>query len=105
MDVILIILGFAAISWYWLDTRRAHEITLGICRHICQHHGMTLLDETVALDKITLQRDPAGQMRFHRKYLFEFTDNVAVRHQGYITLFGTRLDAYSMGDGHIINSQ
>ena len=105
MDLILIILGFTSITWFWLDSRRAYEMTLGICRHICQHHGMTLLDDTIALNKLRLQRDMNGRMRFHRKYTFEFSDNVDERHQGYITLFGARLDSYSMGDGHIINNQ
>jgi hypothetical protein len=105
MDVILIILGFGAVTWFWLDSRRAHEMTLGICRHICQHHEMLLLDDTIALDKLSLRRDAGGQLRFHRKYTFEFTDNVAIRHQGFIMLFGTHLDAYSMGDGNVVYTQ
>lgn len=105
MDVILVIACFCALTWFWLDNRRAHEITLGICRHICQHHNMLLLDDTIALDSLRLRRDARGILRFHRKYTFEFTDNVAIRHQGYIMLFGTHLDAYSMGDGHVIYTQ
>ena len=75
--------------WFWLDSRRAHEIAVGVCRHICNTERVVLLDQTVALSGLKLARGRSGWIQFQRCYTFEYSDDVSVRHTGELTMRGT----------------
>jgi hypothetical protein len=75
--------------WFWLDSRRAHEFAVGVCRHICDTEKIVLLDQTVALSSLKLARGESGWIQFVRRYTFEYSDNVSERHTGELTLRGT----------------
>lgn len=105
MDVILVILSFAALYWVWLDNRNAHATAVRICRQLCKDHGVLLLDDTVSIHSLRLRRDINDRVRIWRHYQFEFTDNVAQRYAGNVTLLGMRLVSYSMGEGQVIENE
>lgn len=75
--------------WFWLDSRRAHEFAVGICRHICDIERVVLLDQTVILSGLKLTRGEHGWLQFLRRYTFEYSDDVSVRHTGELTMRGT----------------
>ncbi|NCA89577.1 MAG: DUF3301 domain-containing protein [Gammaproteobacteria bacterium] len=84
------------IGWYWLDSLRARELALGICRAACEQRALQLLDQTVALRRLRL-RWTANGIRLRRTYRFEFSDAGAERYSGYLTLVGLDLDGLSFG--------
>lgn len=55
------------IGWYWLDSLRARELALGICRAACEQRALQLLDQTVALRRLRL-RWTADGIRLRRTY-------------------------------------
>mgnify|MGYP001324489547 CR=1 FL=1 len=84
------------IGWYWLDSLRARELALGICRAACEQRALQLLDQTVALRRLRLRWTTEG-LRLRRTYRFEFSDAGAERYSGYLTLVGLDLEELSFG--------
>lgn len=84
------------VGWFWLDSMRAREIALGICRAACERRGVQFLDQTVALRKLGI-RWPNQGLRFRRVYRFDFSEEGVGRRNGYLVLLGTDLVEISLG--------
>jgi hypothetical protein len=94
--------AFAGIVWFWVDTLRARERAIELCRALCEQRGLQLLDQTVALDRLTAARDRAGRVRLRRRYRFEFTRDGAVRDRGTIVMLGVVMESLDIAEdgGH-----
>ena len=88
MNGLVLLLIISALIWFWLDSRRAHEFGVGLCRHLCEKQAMILLDEAVILDKLKLRRNKNGRIVFERSYRFEYSDDIALRQQGTLVMLG-----------------
>ena len=84
------------IGWYWLDSLRAREMALGICRAACEQRALQFLDQTVAMRRLRVRWTTNG-LRLRRTYRFEFSDEGADRRGGYLTLVGLDLEELSFG--------
>lgn len=91
--VILLLAG-----WLWLDTLRAREMALGLARRACEREGVQLLDQAVALRRLSVRWTPAG-VRLRRCYRFEFSEEGVGRRPASLTLIGLRLEALEMDFG------
>jgi hypothetical protein len=96
MNDLLAILTLLLLGWFWLDSLRAREMAIEICRAACKQRGWQLLDQTVALRQLRLRRTDAG-LRWRRVYRFDFSEEGIGRHDGYLVLVGLNLEAISMG--------
>ncbi|MFY9975701.1 MAG: DUF3301 domain-containing protein [Chromatiaceae bacterium] len=90
------ILLLLLLGWFWLDSLRAREIALGICRAACAARNLQLLDQTVALRRLGLSWRAEG-IRLRRAYRFDFSEEGVGRHSGYVVLRGIDLDELSFG--------
>lgn len=88
MSGFILLFMISALIWFWLDSRRAHEFSLGLCRHLCAKNEVILLDETIFLDKLKLRRNQHGRIIFERSYHFEYSDNIELRQQGSLVIMG-----------------
>lgn len=84
--LILLCAGIA----FWLNSRRAHEFSLGICRHFCDKHDAMLLDQTVCLHRLRLRRGDSGRIQLERCYQFEYSYNAVDRYSGDMTILGLK---------------
>lgn len=80
-----------AIAWFWFDSLRARESAVRAARLACQADGVQLLDDTVALAALGLQRGDDGWPLLRRIYRFEFSDTGNNRLDGSITLLGAHV--------------
>ncbi len=96
MDSLLAILFLLLVGWYWLDSLRARELALGICRAACEARDLQFLDQTVALSRLRLRWTTEG-VRLMRVYRFEFSEEGSGRQNGYVTLVGLDLEEISFG--------
>lgn len=94
-DIVVVCLVMAAV-WLWLDSLRTREIALGICQSACQREGLQLLDQTVALRRIGLQKAD-NKWHFRRVYRFDFSDEGIGRYTGHLVMLGLRLEELSFG--------
>lgn len=76
------------IVWFWVDTLRARERAITLCRTTCRARNLQLLDQTVALASLRPARDRNGRLRLRRRYRFEFTLGDDKRHAGTIVMIG-----------------
>lgn len=88
MDGLVYLILLCAGIVFWLNSRRAHEFSLGICRHFCEKNDAMLLDETVCLQRLRIRRGNSGRIQFERCYQFEYSYNATDRYSGDITILG-----------------
>lgn len=95
----LLLLAIAV--WIWRDTMRARETANRICAAACAELGYQLLDETVALQRLRLRREPSGRLGLRRVYGFEYSGTGLDRRRGTIVLRGTELELFHIeGERH-----
>lgn len=97
MNGLVLLLLISALIWFWLNSRRAHEFGVGLCRHLCEKNSVILLDETVILDKLKLRRNASGRIVFERTYRFEYSDDIALRQHGELVIVGLEPVEISIG--------
>lgn len=81
--------SFGVLAGFWIDTLRARETAITLCARACQRHALQLLDQTVALEGLSLCRQPrTGWLCLQRRYRFEFSDDGNQRLRGSLVLRG-----------------
>ena len=90
---VLALAALIAIGGLWFDGLRARESAVRAARLACNADGVQLLDDTVALFALGLQRNDDGRPAVRRIYRFEFSDTGNNRLDGSITLLGTHVQA------------
>jgi hypothetical protein len=96
MDHLFAILTLLLVGWFWLDSLRARELAIGVCRAACAQRGLQFLDQTVALRRLGVRRTVEG-LRLRRVYRFDFSEEGAGRRNGYLVLLGLDLEEISFG--------
>lgn len=91
MTQLIPILLLALIAWWWWDSMQAREIAVNAARRACRAFSTQLLDDSVVLRRIRLQRDSRGRVGLLRMYTFEFTRLGDERRNGYASLLGRRV--------------
>lgn len=91
MSNLLAIIFLALLGWFWLDSLRTREVALAICKRACEAEDLQLLDQTVALRRLSLSWRAEG-VRLRRVYRFEFSEEGVGRRAGYLVLSGIRLE-------------
>ncbi len=96
MNNLLAILALLLLGWFWLDSLRARELAIGICRAACEQRGVQFLDQTVALRRLAVRRTQDG-LRLRRVYRFDFSEEGVGRRNGYLVILGLDLESLSLG--------
>jgi hypothetical protein len=93
MDLLdlLVLLLFAAGGWLWHDSLSAREMAVLSTKAACASEDLLLLDDTVAIERISVGRDDEGVLRIRRIYGFEYSDTGNDRRTGSIVMLGTRV--------------
>lgn len=88
---ILVLVVLAAGLVFWYDALRAREAALKAGKALCERAGVQLLDETVSVVALGLDRDADGRLAIRRRYRFEYSDTGDNRRQGRVVLLGTQV--------------
>ena len=97
----------AATGWLWLDSLKARETAVAAAKAACHSEHLLLLDDTVAIRRISLGRDGDGAMRIRRTYDFEYSDTGNDRSPGSLAMLGSRvlvisLDQPATPEGNVV---
>lgn len=90
------LLLLAALSWLWYDSLNVREAAVAATKGACRAEDLLLLDDTVAIQRISFGRDGDGVLRLRRVYRFEFSDTGNDRTSGSIVLLGRRVLVISL---------
>jgi hypothetical protein len=92
MTTTLIMLLLVAVGVLaWSATQGAAEAARRHGRTACERAGVQLLDQTVALSRISLRRDSHGRVRLLTQYSFDYSPDRVNRLRGSLALLGTEL--------------
>lgn len=90
----LILILLAAYLWQAALRSREHARALG--RALCQRANVQLLDDTVALQRLRIERGRDGWLRLLRRYRFELSTDGTDRHSGSLDILAGTMVSYSM---------
>jgi hypothetical protein len=93
LTAIVLLLG---LGWFWLDSLRAREIAIGICKAACEGRDLQFLDQAVVLRRLGFSWRSEG-IRLRRVYRFDFSEEGVGRRNGYLVLRGLHLEELSFG--------
>lgn len=79
-------------AWFW-RSQGVREVALAAARGRCRAEDLALLDDSVALRRLWLKRDIAGQPRIWRAWEFEFTVTGEHRYAGRVLTLGRAVEA------------
>lgn len=96
MGSLIAILVIAGIVWFWAHSLWIRERVLRQCARTCKQMNVQLLDQTVALSRLALGRDPQGRLSLRRWYVFEFSTDGGDRCKGCVGLLGSRIECVRM---------
>lgn len=77
---------------FWFSSMRARERAITISRLTCKNYGAQLLDQTVSLKKIQIERNSRGRLQFKRLYRFEYSYDGHERISGHVSMHGPYSD-------------
>lgn len=72
MELWILLLAFAAVGALWYHGLKLREYAVACARDLCKQHGLQLLDESVALHRMRLER-VHGALHVLREYHFEIS--------------------------------
>ncbi len=81
------------VGWYWFSGTRVRELAIAAARRSTEMSDLQLLDQSVALARVSMSRDREGRWRIWRQYRFEFSRDGVTRESGQIIMLGQRLEA------------
>ncbi len=82
---------------YWHDSLGTRERANAAARETCTATGAALLDGTVAFRaSLKVARGQGGGFVFERTYVFDYTVDGYNRRQGFIVMFGPRVDSIGL---------
>lgn len=89
----LLLIG--ALIWLWMGALAAREFAIRAGQQLCRANGVQLLDQSVALGRLRLQRTSTG-FAVERRYHFEVSLDGMDRGHGHLDVVGRELVAWSM---------
>ena len=90
-------------AWYWFASTRVRELAIDAARRSTKQADVQLLDQTVALARVSLSRDRDGRWRIWRQYRFEYSRDGVNRESGQIIMLGQRLEAVLVAESPTIH--
>jgi len=92
LPLLLILAG----AYAWQNALRARERARTLAHELCTRVGVQLLDQTVALRRLRLQRIPGRGLGVRRCYGFEFSRDGIDRWRGSLDLLEDEIAAYDI---------
>ena len=92
LDLFWLMLIAGAVMFRYRGLAVRERALVAVRKH-CDQMDLQLLDQTVALRSLWLQRDSSGRLRLRRRYNFEFTSTGAERYLGQVVFLGNQLES------------
>lgn len=93
----LSVITLLGIAWLWFDSMQARGIAIQEALFACASDGVQLLDQSVSISKIALDRDEKGQLKMRRCYTFDYSDTGNNRRRGSVVMLGHKVLIVNVG--------
>ena len=95
---VIALLVITGLGLHLFQAIRVKELALDAARRACRQAGVQMLDQSVAMQRLSASRDDAGRWHLWRQYRFEYSVDGYERERGHIIMLGNRLQAVVMAD-------
>ncbi len=95
-SMLLLLAAMMAAAWFWHDSLGARERANVAAFDTCRSTGVSLLDGTVAFQRLQAVRVDGGPLAFRRTYVFDYTRDGDTRQQGFVILTGRFVDSVGL---------
>ena len=82
--------------YLWQASLKARERARQLGQELCAGAHVQLLDQTVSLQRLRIERGADGRLHWRRRYRFEVSTDGADRHQGTLDVMEDRLLSHSL---------
>ena len=96
LGVLFALIALVLIVWFWADSLRTREHALRVCSRACKQINTQLLDETVALRRLSVARNAEGNAVWRRTYRFEYTVDGDQRLRGSVIMRGQNVETIAI---------
>lgn len=86
LDTVLLIFTVVLLVCAWYESLRLRELVIEHCNRLCQQADLQLLDQTVALVSLKIQRSSTGRLCLLRRYQFEVSEDGSGRTRGIVSV-------------------
>jgi hypothetical protein len=87
----------AVLVFAWRASVEARATAFVAAHEACERAGLQLLDGTVVFKSWRVARADGGGWRLYRAYLFDYSEDGATRHQGFVILRGHEIEIVGLG--------
>ncbi len=91
LDTVFLLVIIVIVALIWFESLRMRELVIRHCKQLCRETNLQLLDQTVSLISLSLQRTGSGNLGLQRKYQFEVSENGVDRYSGFVTSLGNSI--------------
>ena len=88
---VLILLVVGLIGYYWWHSGDFKALALSSASKHCEHFGLQLLDQSMVIKGLWLEKNVRGSLSVRRYYQFEFSSTGERRYQGILVMVGMTL--------------
>lgn len=82
--------------YFWQAALRARERARHLGHELCAQANVQLLDQTVSLQRVGIERGGDGRLHWRRRYRFDVSTNGSDRHHGTLDVMQDRLLGHSL---------
>ena len=95
-----------AVVAFWMSTMTSRDAARSLVAAFCKANNLQLLDQTVALRRISLRRKSNGNLSFVRVFKFDYSDNGFRRRDGMVWMLANRPFQISvqLGDQQVVET-
>ncbi|MFV0477260.1 MAG: DUF3301 domain-containing protein [Parahaliea sp.] len=90
---VLFVFAFGGLGVFFLNSIRVRELAIQEVSRAGQRDDFQLLDQSVAINRLSLSRDSQGRWCIWRQYRFDYSYDGVRREQGFVIMLGRQLQA------------
>lgn len=88
---LLVILTLCLLAFYWWHSGDFKTLAMGFSTRHCEHFNLQLLDQSMVIKGLWVERNAGGSLSVRRRYQFEFSSTGERRYLGLLTMLGSKL--------------
>ena len=79
------------LAYYWWHSGDFKALALSSAAKHCEQFGLQLLDQSMVIKGLWLEKNDRGSISVRRRYQFEFSSTGEQRYLGLLVMLGTRV--------------
>jgi hypothetical protein len=88
---LLVVLTLCLLSFYWWHSGDFKALAMSFASRHCEQFDLQLLDQSMVIKGLWLERNAGGALSVRRRYQFEFSSTGEQRYLGLLTMVGSKL--------------